>query len=147
MRSPRVLPLLTLLCLPLLTGCPSGEVASSAPTTPAVDLSDPATKVYDVRGFIVALPDPANPASDLQINHEEIPDFVNVEGEVSGMKAMVMPFPLAPGVSLEGLAVGDPVALSFAVNWDAEGSRPWELTQITKLDPADAQDIAASRSR
>ncbi|MEM7577425.1 MAG: copper-binding protein [Planctomycetota bacterium] len=145
MRSSRLLSVLSLLFFPALAGCPVADV--EVETLPAVDLTDPATRAYDVRGFIVTLPDPANPASDLQIDHEEIPDFVNAQGEVSGMKAMVMPFPLAPGVSLDGLSVDDPVAFTFAVNWDAQGSRPWELTAITKLDPADAEGIAASRPR
>ncbi|MEM8781867.1 MAG: copper-binding protein [Planctomycetota bacterium] len=115
-----------------------GPTDPPAAATPGIDLADPDTQAYDVRGVIATLPDPGNPASDLNIRHEEIPDFVGASGEVVGMKEMTMPFPLAPGVTLEGLAVGDPVAFTFAVNWESEGSRPWELTKIEKMDEAEA---------
>ncbi|MEM8495059.1 MAG: copper-binding protein, partial [Planctomycetota bacterium] len=135
---------LAILGLASLTGCPRVEV--EVVPLPGIDLADPATKTYDVRGFVDALPDPSQSASEFRIDHEEIPDFVNVEGEVSGMKAMVMPFPLAPGVSIDKLSVGDPVAFTFAVNWEAEASYPWELTAITKLEPSEAEGIVASKT-
>ena len=94
----------------------------------------PATKadqVYTLRGQIAMLPDPAKPANELQIRHEPIPNFVNKEGKVVGMNAMIMPFTPAPGLSLSELAVGDIVEFTFEVRWT---SRPASrVTTIRKL--------------
>lgn len=126
----------------LLAGCsqqgadPADPAESAAPATPAIDLADPATTTYTVLGTVAALPDPAKPASEFQIAHEEIPDFVGSGGDVVGMKAMTMPFPLAPGVSLDGLAIGDAVTFTFAVNWNVETGHPWMLTAIEKTGDA-----------
>lgn len=132
-----------LLALPLLLapiGCerqgsnqPAGQAASTQ--------RGPADQVYTVRGQIVALPDPAKPASQLQIHHEEIPNFVGAQGTVVGMKEMTMPFPLAPGVSLEGLAVGDKVEFTFDV-W-LKPRMTYHLSKISKLPPETALNFKA----
>lgn len=73
---------------------------------------------YTVRGVITALADPARKGSPyMMIHHVEIPNFKDKTGAVVGMKEMVMPFPLGPGVSAEGLAVGDKVEVVFEVDW------------------------------
>lgn len=73
---------------------------------------------YTVRGRIVQLPDPGNPAAELIIRHEPIPSFMS-GGEVVGMGAMTMPFPsIKPDVSLDGFAVGDAISLTFEVEYD-----------------------------
>lgn len=96
-------------------------------------------QIYTTRGVVRALPDPSNPASEFQIQHEEIPEFVNGQGETVGMRTMTMPFPtLADGVSLEGLAVGDKITFTFGVVWVQGASRPyprWTVTAIEKLPP------------
>jgi hypothetical protein len=122
-------------------GCAPEDASDDAPTQPGIDLSDPATRTYDVRGYVYLLPDPSRPSSEFRIDHEAIPDFVNIDGEVTGMKAMDMPFPRAPGVSIDGLEVGDPVAFTFAVNWESDGSYPWELIAIRKLSGEEAEGI------
>ena len=118
----------------LCAGLPACEkkAAQAAPAARA-EMGPPAQE-YTVRGEVVSLPDPANPASDFQVRHEAIDNFVDGNGKVVGMGAMVMPFPLAEGVSLEGLKAGDVVEVDFAVWWKPR--RHWEATRVEKL-PAD----------
>jgi hypothetical protein len=73
---------------------------------------------YSVRGEVVRIADPGRPGSELLVRHEAIDDFVNRAGDVVGMDAMVMPFPLEPPLSAAGLSVGDKVEVGFAVDWD-----------------------------
>ena len=75
-----------------------------------------AEHTYTVRGRIVALPDPAQPGSSLQIQHEAVPDFVGARGDI-GMASMTMHFRPAQGLSLGGLAPGDAVEFTWAVSW------------------------------
>jgi Cu/Ag efflux protein CusF len=83
--------------------------------------------VYQVRGESRQLP--VAPARDLMIRHEAIPDFKDEAGRVVGMEAMTMPFTLAPGVELGGLAPGDRVEFTLEVRWDD----PANLARITRL--------------
>ena len=46
---------------------------------------------------------------------------------------MVMPFPLAKGVSIEGIELGDAVEVS--VQQHPAGTLPYEVTIVTKLPP------------
>ena len=115
----------SLLCLGLLislfsvSGCDqSGGAASRVDS-------------YTVRGQIVSLPGAGG--VPMQIAHEEIPDFKNREGEEVGMETMTMPFPIAEGVSLEGIESGDPVEFSFEVSWQPTRL---EIIEISEL-PAD----------
>ena len=101
------------------------------------------THVYaDVHGVIDALPT-AN--EDLRIHHDAIPDFVNPRtGELNqnpdgttGMHAMSMPFPLAPGVSLDGVEVGDHIRFTLAL-WtglDTPVGFAYRVTALTEVDP------------
>ena len=106
------------------------------------------TDLYEgIEGEIVALPG-ERADGDMRLKHEHIPGFKNEAGEVPvtpdgirGMKSMVMPFPLADGVSVEGYETGDKVRFSFRVNWDG-GAAAWEITQIEKLDPATEIDYS-----
>ncbi len=116
-----------------LGGC--GDKPSPAPAAEKAP-----DQTYTVRGKILKLPDPALPASDLQIQHEPIPNFVDKDGKVVGMRAMAMPFPVAPGVSLTGLAVDDLVEFTFEVRWGAEGPR-WRVTRIAELPAGTALDF------
>lgn len=99
--------------------------SAAAPKRPEPDA------VYTVRGRVVMLPEAGKPMSDLQIHHEAIDTLVNPNGTV-GMPAMIMPFPVAKGVSLDGLAVGDAVEFTFA-HWTKPGHRGYEVTAIRKL--------------
>jgi hypothetical protein len=92
--------------------------------------------VYATRGRIMMLPSPQNPVAELQIHHEPIDSFVNANGTV-GMGSMIMPFPLGPGETLDGLAVGDAIEFEFAA-WTTPGNRHYEARKLRKL-PAETK--------
>ncbi len=98
--------------------------------------------LYTVRGEVRALPDPANPASELMIRHESIAHFRGPGGKL-GMNTMTMPFPVAEGVSLDGIAVGDVVEFTFEVDFDTEKDRPsaFRLTEIRRLPEGTALEF------
>lgn len=102
--------------------------AGAAPdaTAPAGDVH-----VYEVRGQVTAVPDPADPLSNLRVRHEAIPHFVGFDGEAVGMDSMNMPFPVAEGLDVSGLAIGDRILLTFEVEWD--GDVPYQATKIEPL--------------
>src|ERR1043165_7939415 len=102
---------------------------------PAPAAAAPAEHVYVVRGKIADLPKPEKPGSSRQIQHEAISDFVGQKGPAP-MKSMTMPFPVAKGVSLDGLAIGDIVEFTFEVRWNSQPHS--QITKIVKL-PADTQ--------
>jgi hypothetical protein len=96
-----------------MPGCSEKKPTKTA--TPA-----PALERYTVRGIVTALADPARKGSPyMMIHHVEIPNFKDKTGAVVGMKEMIMPFPLGPGVSVsaDALAVGDKVEVVFEVDW------------------------------
>ncbi len=92
-----------------------------------------APRRYTVRGEVVQLAGPAGAGAQVVIRHEAIDDFVDQAGRVVGMDAMVMPFEVAPPVSAGGLAVGDKVAIRFAMDWKGPRLR---VERIERL-PAD----------
>jgi hypothetical protein len=69
--------------------------------------------------------------SDLVIRHEAIPDFAGIDGAQVGMSSMAMPFPVAPAVSLEGIAPGDKIAFTLEVDWD--GDPAYRVARLEKL--------------
>lgn len=76
---------------------------------------------YTTRAIITKLPTVAEP-DQLFARHEAIPEYRQTSGQY-GMDVMVMPFPLPDsGVSIEGLTVGDAVAIRFAVTYSADFS-------------------------
>ena len=113
----------------LLAACGSGDGGGEAAGTSEVH-------VYQVRGVIKELPDPETGAGRLLIRHEAIPDLVGQSGEVEGMEAMTMPFPVDSEVDLAGLSVGDTVSFELRVEWAAD--RPVAVTAMEKL-PADTE--------
>ena len=88
---------------------------------------------HTVRAKVIALPKAGDPSSSFTLAHEEIPTWARPDGG-KGMHAMEMPFPLAAGVSLDGIAPGDKVEVS--VRQYTGGSIPYEITALKKL-PAD----------
>lgn len=133
----RYAPILALVTASLfLAACGGGTSEAPAPeeTAAAETEAAPDAEVYQVRGEVTQLPDPENPSAQLMVQHEPIPDFKNSKGEMVGMNAMEMPFPVGEGVSLEGVAVGDKVLLTFEVQF--QPSTRYEVTAIEKL-PAD----------
>lgn len=68
------------------------------------------------------------------IRHEAIPDFVDGYGEKRTMESMAMAFGVSPGVSLDGLEIGDKVEIRFHV--DRERYPTFHITAVREL-PAD----------
>lgn len=91
---------------------------------------EPGTDRYTVRGQVVRLPQETGDTA-MYIRHAEIPDYKNEDGEVVGMMAMTMPFPVGEGVSIEGLAPGDPVEFTFTVRYKPTGR--YEIVAIEEL--------------
>lgn len=119
---------------------PDGQGAQGAGARRVgADVARPGQRVYVVRAKIVSLPRAGENASELKAQHEAIDDFVDADGKVTGMNAMVMDFPLAAGVSADALKVGDPVRLTFRTWIDTIGTTRvllWEATKFEAL-PAD----------
>lgn len=77
---------------------------------------------------------PDSPASEFQIFHESIPNFVNGQGEVVGMGSHQMPFPrVADGIDVDSLEVGQPVRFTFDVTWSDTGTPTWMITELELL--------------
>lgn len=116
MRAKHAL-LAALFALPIVACNTAGEKAP--PAAPAV---------YQVQGEILRLPDATS--ADLLIRHEAIPDFRDEAGKVVGMDAMTMPFAIAEGVSLAGLAPGDTVKFTLETAWE----RPRNAVQVVQIE-------------
>jgi Cu/Ag efflux protein CusF len=84
-------------------------------------------KRYAVRGEVTSVG-----AGTLSIRHEAIPDFADRSGAVTGMSPMVMPFPVAEGVSLAGLAPGAKIRFTFVMDWERN------RMEIERLEPLPA---------
>lgn len=97
-------------------------------------------QVYTVRGRVDSLPAAGKPLEDFFVHHERIDSFVDGDGERIGMPSHSMMFPRAPGVSLEGLAIGDVVEVTFSVWWE-KGIAEWRATKIVKLPADTALDL------
>jgi len=114
------------LLLAFLPGCGTGE-------------PPPPLDVYQTRGVVRQLPDARAPGSSLMIRHETIAEFEDEDGEVVGMESMTMPFAVADEALLDGVAVGDKVAVTFAVHW--QGGDPLRITALEKLPPGTTLDF------
>lgn len=95
--------------------------------------------VYTVRGVVEKLPQAEGPDRDLYLHHAPIPSFRDERGMVVGMMSMTMPFPVATGVSLAGIAPGDAIEFTFTVNW----KRPteYQIIRIHKLPAGTVVDF------
>lgn len=98
---------------------------------------------YTVRGEVAALPDAADIRTEFRVRHESIPEFKGGGGEV-GMSTMTMPFPLKNGLSLEGIAIGDKVELTFDVIFDVKKDSPvdWYAVSVKELPPETVLDFS-----
>ncbi len=85
---------------------------------------------YTVRGRVLEMP--SAPGEELRIEHEAIDAFVDYRGEVVGMDAMTMSFPLAEGAAGDVVA-GDIVEFELRVDWNAEPLS--SVSRLTKLPP------------
>jgi hypothetical protein len=117
---------------------------------PRASADAPSSKVqrYTLRAEVTGLP--AGPGTFLMLRHEAIDDFVGDSGAVVGMDSMVMPFPVANKVSLDGLAVGDKIEATLVVDWEQpyfELERIQKLPQATVLHFGKARPTASSTPR
>jgi hypothetical protein len=92
---------------------------------------------YTMRALVVQAPD----AGSLYLYHEPIDDWVGRDGKRDGMDTMAMPFPVAGGVPLAGVAANDKVEVTLHVDWTAD--RAVEITRLRKL-PADTRLVFRS---
>jgi hypothetical protein len=145
MKAPLSAVAIAAACFFVCVACDRG-VDTSGPASGPQNANEPAplTHTYHTRGIIQSLPEANKPTAELMIQHEAINDFVDGKGAVVGMNAMTMPFPrLAPGVTLDGLAVGDKIAFSFTNTWTGpETARKpaWVVDNVSKL-PAETELI------
>ena len=100
--------------------------------------------IYRVRGVVTALPQAGDPISKLMVHHEAIPTFIGQSGANEPMAEMVMPFPTASGVAVDGLKVGDKVQLRMEVT-RGEGFS-YQATEITPLADDLELDLGGSSS-
>jgi Cu/Ag efflux protein CusF len=98
---------------------------------------------YTLRAQVAQAPDPANPAAGLYLYHEAIDDWVSRDGKVEGMDPMTMPFPVAPGIPLTGLAAGDKVEVTLHADWSADTAI--QITRIRELPAGTRLDFRAAR--
>lgn len=119
-------------------------LALSACPEPAGAPSSAAGQVrrYTVRAEVVGLPTPGRPVRELTVRHEPIDDFADRTGAVVGMGSMVMAIPLAPGLSLPGIAAGDAVELRLAVDFARPGL--W-VEQVERLPAGTALRFGPAR--
>ncbi len=135
---------LSLLLILALAGCGGGDQQDqTADQMPAEGQEMAAAGVdhYTVRGIVSKLPAAEGPDQNMYIRHAPIPDYKNDSGEVVGMAAMTMPFPVAENVSLEGIEKGDPVEFTFSMRWKPTGH--YEIVEITELPAGTAIDFEA----
>jgi Cu/Ag efflux protein CusF len=118
----------TLALCPVILQC-----RSSAPDASAQVLSQP-DQTYSVRGKVMQLP--ADNTGSIEVQHEAIPTFLNESKAQVGMVAMIMPFKLAPEISLAHFKPGDLVAFTLEVRWTAE---PQLRIRDMSLLPADTR--------
>lgn len=126
----RVLPVL--LAALLVLAC--GGADSPPGGSPDADVQAVDVQTYTVRGVVRGLGDSTGTVREIFVRHEAVPDFVDMSGEVVGMEAMTMPFPITDPRLLEGIAVGDTIEFDFRVSW--KGSPPLEVLRIEKIQPS-----------
>ena len=98
--------------------------------TPEADEATVEVATYAVRGRVLEMP--SAPGEEIRIEHVAIDDFVDYRGEVVGMDAMTMSFPLAEGAAGD-IVPGDIVEFELRVDWNAEPLSV--VTRLTKLPP------------
>lgn len=134
------------------TAKPAEAQPIPTPAPQPVIAAAPAKPTYTVRAEVDTLP--GIESSVLRLHHERIPTFANKDGKVGtdsqgkpGMKPMTMSFARGPGISYDGLKVGDKVEVVVEVNWEAP--LPDErivITKLTKLAPETKLDFEGQRS-
>jgi Cu/Ag efflux protein CusF len=121
------------LVLPLVAAC------AGAPEEHDGGATASRVTTYTVRGRVVALP--STGGGEIRLAHEAIGGFESAAGEVVGMEAMTMSFPVAASVDDAALAPGDVVEFELRVDWSAE--QPATVTRIEPLPAGTELALAA----
>ena len=74
---------------------------------------------------------PSRSDAHIIILHEELPNFIGIDGDAATMQSMAMPFAFSPGVSAAGAKDGTKVAFTFEVRWT--GAEPLLITKLEVL--------------
>lgn len=99
---------------------------------------EPDGRRYDVAGVVRGI-EVEGDVTRLRIEHEAIPDFVDIDGNAVGMEAMTMTMTVWRGLELpETLEEGDPVDFELDVDW---ARTPTGM--IVALEVLDARDSTA----
>lgn len=84
---------------------------------PAAGPDEPDGARYLVTGIVRGI-EQSDGVTRLSLEHDEIPDFVDIDGNIVGMDAMTMTMTVWSGLSLPtGLEIGDPVRFGLDVDW------------------------------
>lgn len=152
MRTPLVIAALLIGPTLVMSACkPDSSTPAGASTERAAPSGAVREDVYSgIRGVVATLPVAGNLATSFKIQHEQIPTFLNKDGVIGvnmrgvpGMPSMEMPFPVAEGLDISDLSVGDKVSFDFTVYWGGPAEGPkWEITRVEKLDPAIELDFS-----
>jgi Cu/Ag efflux protein CusF len=123
---------LAVAALSVACGAPATETGAEA----ASETSEPSGDRYTVRGLVVEPPD--TDQARIRIQHETIPDFKGIGGNVweGGMESMTMTFVVAEGVPLQEISAGDKVEFVLLVNWEKTPTQ--SITEIVNL-PAETE--------
>ena len=106
---------------------------------PAGEASE--TQTYLVRGIVEKLPDARTHPRQITIKSEAVDNFIGPDGHPSPMAAMVMDYPLAKAVSINGLAPGSKVTFTYQVNWNGGID---QITRIQKLSASTKLNFTAT---
>jgi hypothetical protein len=87
---------------------------------------------FKVKGVVRGLPGQGLAKDEILVKHQEIPEYRDESGKVVGMMAMTMPFYLAPGLALDGIALGDRVELQVEQHLKPEFSE--KVVEIKKVE-------------
>ena len=97
---------------------------------------EPNGKRYDVDGVVRGI-DRSGETTRLTIEHEAIPDFVDIDGQVVGMDAMTMTMSVWSGASVPAtLIVGDAVRFRLDVDWGRIPSALIVDLEVVEAPPA-----------
>ena len=131
----RRLPLLAaLLVVFSALGACSGETAGPESTETTA-----AARTLTVRGVVRQLS--AAGGVPFLVQHEAIPDFIDINGDPAPMDSMTMPFALADDSLLGDIAVGEKVVFDLKVDWQT--SPAIVITRIERLPAETALELPA----
>ena len=101
----------------VLTGVLVSALGLTCAGEPEPSPETPEPKTYTVRGVVRQIRELPDGRAQISVYHEEIGDFVGINGQVIGMKSMTMPFTVADSVDLAGIQAGSKVSFELSVDW------------------------------